>query len=152
MEISAWQTWLAVMIVMAGLELQAPGIVLIFFAIGAALVSAITFIVRVSVPEQILIFIVVSVLSLVFFRNILKKKINVSGEKEQSGLDIQDKINSFAVVHKDIPEIGIGRIKFRGSFWDAKSLDGQSFKKDEQVKIVDVDKDNKACFIVTSTN
>ena len=66
--------WFLIGIGFAILELIIPGLILIFFAFGAFVVSLIGLVVDISVAVQIIIFVAVSITSLLLFRKRLQSR------------------------------------------------------------------------------
>ena len=123
-------------------ELMLPTFILAFFSIGAFLVSIILyFYVELSFNNQILIFTSISLLSLFFLRSYLQKVFlgeeRLDEDKYFDNERFKDSSkHSFGVVVEDIPEKGFGEIKYKGSFYKAKSLSESVLLKDENVKVL----------------
>lgn len=86
--VNQWWAWAAFALVLAILEVIAPGFVLLGFAIGAGLVAALVYLAPVmSVFWLVLIFAVLSLISWLVLRNTFKLK---KGQVETFDHDIND--------------------------------------------------------------
>jgi inner membrane protein len=115
------------------LELVVPGFVIFFFGIGAWVVGIAALFGLDNLTLQLIIFLVVSILSLVLLRKkvhgIFKGKENKFDSKDDNKLEefIEDVIGKKATVINDIIPGGInGRVEFRGTQWKAEA--------DEEIK------------------
>ncbi len=119
-----WMMWLIAGAVCVGLELFVPGLVLIFFGLGCVCTAGVSLISFVNnrVWLQIALFLVFSILSLVFLRKrftLIFKGTMFYPEKKQ------DKhIFEFADVLEPVSDTREGRIKYNGTTWNAVSLSG----------------------------
>lgn len=139
---SIYFIWFLIGVALLVGELMVPTFILAFFSIGAFVVSVILyFYVELSFDNQILIFTSISLLSLFFLRSYMQ---NVFLGQERSDKDNyfdnenfkNSSKNSFGIVVEDIKEKGFGEIKYKGSFYKAKSLSESVLLKDENVKVV----------------
>lgn len=111
--------WLVAMIVLLIVEAIVPGLVSIWFAIGAlaALVSALL---GAPLWLQMVWFLVVSVVALALTRPLVKKYVN--GRVQPTNADAL--IGRDCVVTEDIDNIaGTGAVKVDGKVWTARSVD-----------------------------
>ena len=109
--------WLVIMVALLLLEAAVPGLVSIWFALGAfaALLSAML---NAPLWLQIVWFVVVSVLALWFTRPFVKKFVN--GRVQATNADVV--IGKDAVVIEDIDNIhGTGAVSVDGKVWTARS-------------------------------
>lgn len=103
------------------LEFAMPGFILFFFAIGAWVVAVITLFTDLSLNAQILIFIGTSLLTVLLFRNWLRKKM---GMMNVSKKDLQDEIiGKMAKAETPIRPGQQGKVFFKGASWSAMSDD-----------------------------
>lgn len=116
-----WLIWFVAGVILAFVELMAPGIIIIFFGIGCWLVAAVLIIYPITLSQQILLFIIASILSIVFLRKwfmtIFK---GMSSNRVQGDYEDFPKGTKVEVVAPISPQ-ATGRIKFRGTLWDAVS-------------------------------
>lgn len=111
--------WLVAMVVLLIVEAIVPGLVSIWFAIGAlaALVSALL---GAPLWLQMVWFLVVSVVALALTRPLVKKYVN--GRVQPTNADAL--IGRDCVVTEDIDNIaGVGAVKVDGKVWTARSID-----------------------------
>jgi membrane protein implicated in regulation of membrane protease activity len=137
MDISPIIIWFVVGLVLILMEFIIPGLVIVFFGLGAWIAA-----IFVSIfPEmafwvQMMIFTVFSVGTLVLLRRTLKKRFFSNQEgAESEGLD--DYIGQTAVVEKAIKN-GEGKILFKGVSWSAYADEDIS----EGTKVTIIDKDS----------
>ncbi len=121
-------------------ELAIPGFIIFFFGIGAWITAIAAFFGLTDLTMQMLIFVAVSLLSLIIFRrkgkNIFKGKEKTFDSKDDSKLEefIEDVIGKKAKVISDIiPGEITGKVEFRGTQWKAES--GEEIKAGAVVEI-----------------
>ena len=136
MEISPIIIWFIVGLALILMEFIIPGLVIVFFGLGAWVAA-----IFVSIfPEmvfwvQMMIFTVFSVGALVLLRRTLKKRFFSDQEgAENEGLD--DYIGQKAVVEKAIKD-GEGKILFKGVSWSAYA--DEDIPEGTKVTIIDKD-------------
>ncbi len=123
--------WFLGGIILLILEMFIPGLVVIFFGLGAVLTGIVTAIFNLPIAWEIAIFIVSSVLSLILFRRYFLKRFNkYIPEKEPN-----DMIGYEAVVIEDIKPNMTGKVLFRDVPW--KAVAERPIKKGETVKIIE---------------
>lgn len=137
--------WLICGILGILLELIVPGLVLVFFGIGALVTAAIAYFFDISLAWQVLTFVVVSCVTLAFFRKYFKQILfnrNKKKTKERDELadDFQGKT---AVVIENFQSLQ-GKVEFNGTSW--KAVATENFQKDE---IVFIEKRDNITLIVT---
>jgi membrane protein implicated in regulation of membrane protease activity len=128
--------WFMVGLVLALFEFINPGIVLIFFGIGAWIVGFLCLFLDLPINVQLIIFLVSSVSLLIFLRKWFKKLFEGSrlykvNEEEM----IDDFFGKKAVVTQRIRPGNVGKVEFRGSYWDAESY--ETIIEGETVEIID---------------
>lgn len=113
--------WFLVGLGLLLLELVLPGLVILFFGIGAWVTALITAVTNMNLNWQILIFLVASLLGLVLLRKYLRKRFFSRTNKE-----IDDQLEEFigrkAKAIEDFDD-GTGRVEFKGTQWTARSDD-----------------------------
>ncbi len=114
------------------LELVLPGLVILFFGVGAWVTALACVIHDFSLNWQILIFLVASLLGLVLLRKYLRRKFfgKKSGEPEDQ---LEEFIGRKARAIGDFQD-GIGKIEFKGTQWSAHCE--QPVKENQWVTIV----------------
>lgn len=111
--------WIVVLIVSIGIELATLGLTTIWFA-GGALVAAVGALFSFPVWLQILLFLVVSLLLMVFTRPIAVKYFN----KDRVRTNVESMVGRQAIVISEIDNLqGIGQVTVGGQEWSARSVD-----------------------------
>jgi len=114
-------------------ELGVPGLIIIFFGLGAWVTALFCLIWEPGLNMQLGIFLVFSVLSLVLLRKSLKKVFFARLENEEETL--QDEfIGKKAQARTDIVPGGTGKVEFKGTLWEAGS--DVSVKQGQTVRII----------------
>lgn len=127
--------WFVIIVLAVVLEAATVGLTSIWFALGAlvALIAA-----TVGLPEwvQIVLFLVVSVICLIYTRPLLKNVIKL----KQEPTNADRIIGCSAVVIDDIDNTqGKGLVKVKGQAWSARSEDDNPIAKDEKVKVLRIE-------------
>ena len=111
--------WFLVGLGLLLLELVLPGLVILFFGVGAWVTALVCVITDINLNWQILIFLVASLLGLVLLRKYLKKRFFNRTDKE-----IDDQLEEFigrkALAIDDFKD-GSGKVEFKGTQWSARS-------------------------------
>ena len=123
--------WLILFIILLIIEICTLGLTTVWFAIGA-LVSWILALLQVSLPVQVIVFLVVSILLFILTRPIAIKYFNRDREKTNAdGL-----IGQVAIVTEAIDAIqSTGVVVINGMEWSAKASDGQVIEEGAQVMV-----------------
>ena len=135
--IIAWWHWLALGLILVALELAASGgFYVIFFGIAAIAISALH-LVGAAGPAwvQVLLFSVLSVASLLFFRSPLMRWMKLDRE----GVDVDSLVGENAVATESIPPGGIGRIELRGTVWTARNAGATPLVTGQRLLVVRVE-------------
>ncbi len=113
--------WFVVGLVLILLEFALPGLITIFFGVGAWIVAIICLILPIPLNTQLFIFIIVSVISLMFlrrwFRDLIARRSKTPVEQEED----DEFIGQEAVVVEKITPKNHGRVEFHGSTWNAEA-------------------------------
>jgi len=131
-----WLIWVIISIVCLILELTSGDFFILCFAIGAAF-GAILAGCGASLTWQIIIFAVVSVLSLLLVRPALLKKLHKPNRERLSNAEAM--IGQGGRVSEAIEAGGYGRVAIDGDDWKARSVDGSAIDKDVRVRVVKMD-------------
>ena len=131
-----WLAWLIVSVVCVIIEVTSFDFFVTCFAIGAlgAMVSAI---VGLPLWFQVLVWAVVSVLSIMFIRPALTSRIHANGDKRVSNADAL--IGREGKVIETIVADGFGYVKIDGDEWRSVAADGMEIAKGERVKVISRD-------------
>lgn len=123
--------WLAVALAMLIAEAATVQMVSIWFCLGAV-AAAITAILGGNVPVQVVVFVVVSGLTLAFTRKFVKKVLRV----KKTPTNADSVIGAVGQVTEPIDdEAGTGRIKVEGMDWSARTTDGSKLPEGVKVKV-----------------
>ncbi len=128
-----WLIWVTISILCLILELSSGDFFILCFAIGAA-VSAIVAGCGLSLTWQIILFAVVSALSLLLVRPALLKKLHKPERVRLSNAEAM--IGQEGRVSEPIEAGGYGRVAIDGDDWKAQGVDGVAIDKDVRVRVV----------------
>lgn len=118
MDLSLPQIWLIIGLLMLVAELVSVVLVFVFFAVGALLTAMLaSFGILSDLNSQLFAFSLISVLSLVFLRKQAQKLLENRGKHTE----YNEYAGETAMVIKDIPARGEGKIYYRGAEWIARS-------------------------------
>ena len=119
--LSAWLIWFVLGIGLAFLELLMPGFIVLFFGIGCWVVAGALLIWDLTLAQQIGIFIVATIASIVLLRRFLMRSFRgLSSSTADEGFDDFTR-GVHAKVVRQISRNSLGRIIYRGTPWDAMS-------------------------------
>jgi membrane protein implicated in regulation of membrane protease activity len=133
-----WWYWLVIGLVLVALEMAASGgFYVIFFGIAALAIAGLHA-ADMAGPAwvQLLLFSVISVGSLLFFRSRLLKWMQL----DQPGRDVDSLIGDTAVPLEDIPAGAVGRAELRGTVWSARSRESAPLARGQRCTVVHVDR------------
>lgn len=127
--------WFIIGLIMILLEFAIPGVIIIFFGVGAWITAIFSWLLNIGINGQLLIFIVSSMVLLISLRKWLKHVFYGQIESSQKpGENLEDLLGENAVVTQPIKN-GYGKVRFRGTDWKAKS--DYDIKERQVVKIID---------------
>ncbi len=131
--------WFVVGLVFLVLELMAPGLVIVFFGIGAWIVAAVCLLNPISLNLQLIIFIVSSALVLLGLRNKFKSLFHghTSNVQNQNKDMDGDFVGQRAVVTEKIVPHQSGRVELNGTLWNADA--SEEIAVGENVNVVSRD-------------
>lgn len=122
--------WLAAIIVFLIIEAATVGLASIWFAIGA-LAALIAALLKGELWLQITLFIVISVLALVFTRPLAKKYLN----SRSSATNADRVLGTVCVVTENIDNVAAtGSVNAAGKIWTARSMSGLPIKSGSYVR------------------
>ncbi len=131
MEQSMPYIWLAVIVIMSVIEAATAQFVSIWFVVGG-IAALVTSIFTPSVLIQLIVFIAVTLLTLLLTRPFVKRVLHFKKEDTNVGRYIGKK----GIVIEEINnEIGVGQINVSGSVWTARSSNGTVVPKGEEVQV-----------------
>jgi membrane protein implicated in regulation of membrane protease activity len=130
--LSAAVIWFIIGFILFILEFVVPGLILFFFGLGAWIVAIVSLFYNVSLNEQMIIFVISSIISIVLLRKWLSKLI---WERKHSTELLEDEfIGKTGVAETQIRPGENGKIAFKGTSWQAASAD--IISKGENVIII----------------
>jgi membrane protein implicated in regulation of membrane protease activity len=127
--------WFIIGLVLFLLELAVPGLVLMFFGMGAWIVAILCLIFNVSLDIQLIVFILSSVLFLITLRKYVSKLF--SGRKQtetNKGENQEDYIGENVLVVETISPPRKGKVELHGTYWNAEA--DIEIKKGTTVEII----------------
>jgi membrane protein implicated in regulation of membrane protease activity len=113
--ISIQWIWVALVIIFALIEVFTLGLTTVWFAIAALLMVFLSLI-KIPLSVQILIFLAVSALLLIFTRPLAIKKFKMGKEKT----NVDSLVGKHVLVTRKISEFEKGEVKLSGLFWAAR--------------------------------
>lgn len=127
--------WLILLIIAIAIEALTLGLTSIWFA-GGALASILAALLNLPVIVQVALFVIVSVLLLIFTRPIAVKYFN----KDRIRTNVESMVGKQAIVISEIDNLqGIGQVTVSGQEWSARSADDKlGFQVGEVVRVVAV--------------
>jgi membrane protein implicated in regulation of membrane protease activity len=127
--------WFLVGLGLLLLELVLPGLVILFFGVGAWVTALVCAITNINLNLQILIFLVASLLGLVLLRKYLKNRF-FSKKDEETRDQLEEFIGHKARAVDSFSE-GEGLVEFKGTRWSARST--EAVAKDQWLTILSKD-------------
>lgn len=124
--------WLISFLLLLFIEVITINLVTIWFALGS-LAALITTILTDNVNIQVIVFIVVSAVSLIITKPLVAKL----RKRKITPTNLDRVIGKEGVVIKEISKNFYGEVKVGGSVWTATST--KNIKKDSQVKVLKID-------------
>lgn len=128
--------WLIVAVMFFVGELVCPTFFLFWFAIGA-LVALLTTFITANLAVQIIVFLVISIILLIFMKPLTNRlfKNNAKDDLNMNGI-----IGKNAIVTKEIDNVkGVGEVKVHGEIWRAVNQEERIIESGKQVVIQKID-------------
>jgi len=129
----AWWVWILLGLGLLVLEVLTPGgFFVFFFGIGALVTGALVGL-GVSEPAWLewLLFSVLSIGSLLLFRNPLLRRLHVG----ESAGPVDTLVGEVAVVVDDLEPGGVGKVELRGTAWTARNLESGLLRKGQRCRV-----------------
>jgi len=131
-----WWIWILIGIGLAVMELGTPGFFIIFLSVGAVAAGAVSFLSpSASLSVQVLVFSLVSLVSLLLFRGKLMRRYGL--DKPAASRD--EIVNEVAVPMDDIAPGATGKAELRGTVWNARNGGAASLPKGARCRVERVD-------------
>lgn len=131
-----WVIWFLIGLVFMLLEFLMPGLIVMFFGMGAWITAICTAIFGLDLNMQLIAFIATSVLSLITLRRYLKP---IFVGKDEKAVDeiLEEFLGKTVIAVSDFNAGQVGKVSFKGSNWEA--LSNEDVQKGDQLKIVGKD-------------
>jgi len=126
--------WVALVVVFSVIEALTLGLTTIWFAISAFVMVFLSFL-KISIPVQITIFLLISGVLLYFTRPIAIKKLKTGKVKT----NVDSLVGMHALVTRKISEFDRGEVKLNGQFWTARSEDGTTINEGIKCEVVRIE-------------
>ena len=131
-----WIFWLIAAGIFFIIEMATIGFLVFWLGIGALLAMVTSFLTD-SILIQVIVFVITSILLLIFTRPLVNKFVKVPKEVKTNAYSI---IGKKGIVISAINNIeGSGQIKIDGEVWSAKSANDDNIAKDTEVEIIEID-------------
>jgi inner membrane protein len=133
-----WWHWLVIGLILVALEMAASGgFYVIFFGIAALAIAGLHVLDWAGpIWVQLVLFSLISVGSLLFFRSRLLKWMKL----DQPGVDVDTMIGDTAFPLEDIAAGDVGRAELRGTVWSARNSTSGPLARGERCRVVNVDR------------
>ena len=132
-----WWMWCLLGLVLMALEVMTPGgFFIMFFGTGAVAVGVVDLMgISLALPVQVLVFVGVSIVSLLLFRKPLQERF--------ARMTPQNKVDSLvgeaAKALDEIPAGGRGKVELRGSSWSAENVGAETIAQAQRCRVERVD-------------
>ena len=132
--VSARWIWVALVIIFAVIEGLTFGLTTIWFALAALIMVFLSFL-PIPVLYQVLIFLALSAVFLVFTRPVAIKKFKTGKVKT----NVDSLIGKHALVTKQITEFDRGEVKLNGQIWSARTEDGATLEEGAKCEVLRIE-------------
>jgi len=127
--------WLLTGLVMMVLEVFIPGLIIIFFGMGAIVVAGLTFLgITTSLASQLLVWVVSSLVFVLVLRRQTAKILPALEKKEETADDMVDETGVTLGIVDGKSESG--RVRVQGTTWKALSHTGETIAEGVQIRVV----------------
>jgi membrane protein implicated in regulation of membrane protease activity len=127
--------WFLIGLVLLVTELALPSFILIFFGIGAWATALAIWFTGIEIDTQIIVFILISVISLLIFRNRFLSLFDKQNAHFTDDVE-SDFIGKVATTIKPVNSFS-GKVLFNGTQW--KAISDENIKSDQKVEIISKD-------------
>ena len=117
--------WFIIGFILILIEFAVPGLITIFFGIGAWSVALISLIFNIPLTLQLVIFIIGSILPLIFLRKRFQSLLagRSIAASEVNVTELEEFLGKKAIAVEEITPNKKGRVEFRGSTWTAEAYE-----------------------------
>jgi membrane protein implicated in regulation of membrane protease activity len=138
-----WLVWFLAGIAIMLAELAVPGFVIIFFGLGCWGAAVVAVFAPDAYSAQVTVFLIVSVASLMTLRKVAMRVFVGRSEGAETDDLGNVPVGARITLDQDLEAGQIGRVRFRGTMWDAISED--RIPAGSEAEITGVDKANRSC-------
>lgn len=138
-----WLVWFLAGIAVMLAELAVPGFVIIFFGLGCWGAAGVAVFAPDAYSAQVIVFLIVSVASLMTLRKVAMRVFVGRSEGPETEDWGNVPVGARITLDQDLEAGRVGRVRFRGTMWDAVSEDRIPAGSDAE--ITGVDKANRSC-------
>jgi len=133
-----WWIWLVLGLVLLAGEMLTPGaFYFMFLGISAGIVGLLSVAFpAITEPAQWILFSIVAVVSLVFFRRPLMQKFQLP---PKTGHKVDSLVGQTAIALDDLGVGAVGKAELRGAAWSARNVGDRPVTKSERCKVERVD-------------
>ena len=133
-----WWHWLALGLILVALEMAASGgFYVIFFGIAAIAIGGLhLFDLAGPLWLQLLLFSVLSVVSLLVFRSPVLRLLGLDGP----GVDVDSLVGEIATPVEDIQPGDVGRAELRGTVWSARNSSAATLRRGQRCTVVKLER------------
>ena len=126
--------WVGLVILFTLIEIFTMGLTTVWFAIAALIMVFLSFL-HISFSVQILIFLGISALLLVFTRPLAVKKFKMGREKT----NVDSLVGKHALVIKAIREFEKGEVKINGQIWSARAENSEEIAAGAKCEVLRIE-------------
>ena len=128
--------WLGLVILFTVAELYSYNLITVWFAIAALVMVFLSLLLeRLSLPVQVLIFLAISAVLLIFTRPVAVKKFKIGKTKT----NVDSLVGKHAPVITTIAEFEKGEVKINGQIWSAVTDDGSELAAGSKCEILRIE-------------
>jgi inner membrane protein len=139
---SPWLVWFLAGIAVMLAELAVPGFVILFFGLGCWGASAVAVFAPEAYSAQVVVFIIVSIASLMTLRKVAMRVFVGRSEGPETEEFGNVPVGARITLDQDLEAGRVGRVHFRGTFWDA--ISEERIPAGSDAEITGVDKANRS--------
>ncbi len=130
-----WWIWVLIGLLLLSLEFVSSTMHIGLFAVGAFVVAILVGVgIHMPLWAQLILFTLVSIVSLLCIRPILVKKLRLSEKKE-----IDTLVGEQAMAMEDIAPATVGRAELRGTTWTARNVGETTLMRGQRCVVARVD-------------
>ena len=130
-----WWIWVLIGLLLLSLEFVSSTMHIGLFAVGAFVVAILVGLgVHMPLWVQLVLFTLVSIISLLFVRPILVKKLRLSEKKQ-----IDTLVGEQAMAMEDISPATLGKAELRGTTWTARNVGETTLMRGQRCVVAQVD-------------